>query len=67
MAVGIGQRRPRRRLDPRARQLAFTALQAAADLAQRVRPNWQNIIGTNWLQLLSPFAARSAPVSRTSF
>src|SRR5439155_14397335 len=31
------------------------------------RTNWQNIIATNWLQLLSPFAARSAPVSLTSF
>ena len=39
MAVGIGQRRSRRRLNPKVRKLAFTALQAAADLAQRVRPS----------------------------
>jgi len=32
---------------------------------ERARPSWQNIIATNWLQLESPFAARSAPVSLT--
>ena len=38
MAVGVGQRGTRRRLDPKVCKLAFTALQSAADLAQRVRP-----------------------------
>src|SRR5690606_35125715 len=37
--VGVGQRRPLRRRDPQMSQLALTARQPAADLAQRVRPS----------------------------
>ncbi len=39
MLIGIGQCRPRRRLDPQVAQFALAAGQAPADLAQRVGPS----------------------------
>ena len=38
MRIRVGQRRPRRRVNPQMRQLPFATGQAAADLPQRVRP-----------------------------